>query len=116
MRAPFLDHRLIEFAFGGIPSFWKAANGQLRRVERMVARRMLPQDLNLERKQGFSIPLDQWLRADGCAIVRSVWRHLPDCIQRTEVERLISGEMRGRANGSRLFALTMLGIAARNCA
>jgi hypothetical protein len=39
---------------------------------------------------------------------------LPDCIEKTEVHRLIIGHMRGRTNGARLFALIMLAIANRN--
>jgi asparagine synthase (glutamine-hydrolysing) len=114
MRAPFLDHRLVEFAFGEIPSNWKVGDGETRRIERILARRMLPDDLDIDRKQGFSIPLDDWLRADGCARVRQYTRDLPEMIDRAEVERLIAGEMRGRANGARLYSLMMLGSASKN--
>jgi len=114
MRAPFLDHRLVEFAYREIPSEWKVHAGQTRRIERLLARRMLPAGLDFNRKQGFSIPLDEWLRAEACAHVRETMPFLPEAIDRTEVERLINGHMRGRANGARLFALTMLGLAAKN--
>lgn len=116
MRAPLLDHRLVEFAFSKVPSDWKVKNGETRRIERILARRMLPPDLDINRKQGFSIPLDNWLRADRC---EAVWKHcesLPDAISKAELARLVAGELKGRANGARLYALMMLGIAARNLA
>ncbi|AJE03038.1 asparagine synthase (glutamine-hydrolyzing) [Geobacter pickeringii] len=114
MRTPFLDYRLIEFAFRAIPSSWKVSGGETRRIQRILARRMLPPNLDTNRKQGFSVPLDDWLRADRCNKVREYIPYLPKCIERNEVEKLIVGEMKGRANGARLFALIMLGIAMKN--
>ena len=86
----------------------------LRALQRILGKRLLPPDLDTNRKQGFSIPMDAWLRQDGCQRVRDTMSYLPDTIDRGEVESLISGQMRGRANGSRLYALIMLGIAAKN--
>ncbi len=114
IRTPFLDYRLIEFAFGRLPSHWKVLGNETRRIQKILAKRMLPRDLDINRKQGFSIPLDEWLRADKCTRVRDCLSSLPDMIRRDEVERLIDGQMRGRANGSRLYALLMLGMAIGN--
>lgn len=114
MRAPFLDHRLVEFAFGSVPSKWKVEGGESRRIQRILAKRLLPPSFNSSRKQGFSIPLDNWLRSDGCSIIRDYMAYLPDQIDKAEVERLIAGQMKGRANGSRLYALLMLAISSKN--
>lgn len=113
-RTPFLDYRLVEFAFSKIPSIWKVRNGETRLVERILGKRMLPPQLDVRRKQGFSIPLDDWMRNDKCNMVRACIPYLPNCINRDEVERLISGLFRGRANGARLYALLVLGIAMKN--
>jgi asparagine synthase (glutamine-hydrolysing) len=75
---------------------------------------MLPPSLDLGRKQGFSIPLDEWLRVECCRTVREWAPYLPDCIDQREVDNLLKGEMKGRANGSRLFSLVMLAIAMKN--
>jgi asparagine synthase (glutamine-hydrolysing) len=114
IRAPLLDHRLIELAFGSIPSRWKVWGNDSRRIQKLLARKLLPPDLDTTRKQGFSVPLDEWLRTDKCKIVREWKQFLPSCIEPGEVENLIQGEMKGRANGSRLFALLMLSIATKN--
>ena len=114
MRSPFLDYRLVEYAFSRIPSNWKVRGRETRRVQRILAKRLLPPDLDTNRKQGFSIPMDSWLRQDGCHRVRDTMEYLPEAIDRNEVESLIKGQMRGRANGSRLYGLIMLGIAAKN--
>lgn len=114
MRSPFLDYRLVEYAFARIPSNWKVQGAETRRIQRILAKRLLPPDLDTNRKQGFSIPMDAWLRQDGCRRVEDAIEYLPESIARKEVHNLIAGQMRGRANGSRLFALIMLGIAAKN--
>lgn len=114
MRAPFLDYRLIEFAFSQIPSKWKVWRTETRRVQKKLADRLLPPELDTNRKQGFSIPMDDWLREDKCQIVREHLPYLPEVIKKSSVEDLINGQMRGRANGARLFALLMLTIAMKN--
>lgn len=114
MRAPFLDHRLLEFAFGRVPSEWKVSGGERRRLQKLLARKLLPPALDLDRKQGFSIPLDDWLRADGCRRVREHAQALPAFLSRAEIDALIIGLERGRANGARLHALMVLGAALRN--
>ncbi len=113
-RTPFLDYRLVEFAFSKIPSNWKVQGSETRRVEQILARRFLPAQLDTKRKQGFSIPLDDWMRADKCEMVRNYMPYLPDCINRSEIEKLMTGLFRGRANGARLYALLVLGIAMKN--
>lgn len=114
MRAPLLDHRLVEFAFGRIPSHWKVEGNESRRVQRILASRWLPPDLDVRRKQGFSIPLNEWLRASNGAELRRVRESLPSCINQREVDGLLAGHAKGRANGGRLFALLMLATAMNN--
>lgn len=114
VRAPFLDHRLIDFAFGKVPSAWKVHGGESRRLQRILARQWLPPDLDLERKQGFSIPINEWLRNEGGQALMARMEGLPEVIDRQEVQGLVRGHLAGRANGGRLFALIMLAIAMRN--
>ncbi len=114
MRAPLLDYRLIEFAFGRIPSEWKVKGHQTRRVQKILASRWLPPELNVKRKQGFSIPFEAWLRAVGDKGLAGYFSDLPECINRGELQRLVKGLEHGRSNGARLFALMMLSISANN--
>ncbi len=114
VRAPLLDHRLIEFAFGRVPSRWKVQGGESRRLQRILGRRWLPASLDVSRKQGFSIPVNEWLRAEGARGLMARMEGLPDAIDLDEVRRLVQGHLDGRANGGRLFALLMLAVAMRN--
>nr|WP_321404150.1 asparagine synthase (glutamine-hydrolyzing) [uncultured Desulfobacter sp.] len=114
MRTPFLDYRMVEFAFSKIPSHWKVEGKETRRIQKILAGRLLPPELDIHRKQGFSIPMDEWLREDRCRTVNDFLPYLPEVIKKSAVEKLIKGHLNGRANGSRLFALVMLAIAMKN--
>jgi asparagine synthase (glutamine-hydrolysing) len=60
-RAPFLDHRVVEFA-ARLPVSMKIAQGQGKALLRSVLYRHVPQELIDRPKMGFGIPLDHWLR------------------------------------------------------
>lgn len=114
MRAPLLDYRLVEFAFGRIPSTWKLKGRETRRVQKILAAKWLPPELDVQRKQGFSIPLNEWLRASDGIELRRVRDNLPACINQRVVDSLLAGHAKGRANGGRLFALIVLAWAMIN--
>lgn len=61
VRAPWLDQRIVEFAFAEVPNELRVAHSERKILLRRLARRLLPADFDVERKQGFSIPLAAWL-------------------------------------------------------
>ena len=60
-RAPFLDHRVVEFGWR-LPLEAKLHAGQGKRLLRQLFARYLPAELADRPKQGFAIPLAAWLR------------------------------------------------------
>lgn len=60
-RAPFLDHSLVELAWQ-MPMHMKIRNGKGKWVVRKWLEKRIPTDLLDRPKQGFGIPLDDWLR------------------------------------------------------
>lgn len=109
VRAPMLDRRVMEFAFGRVPSALKTVPGGRKLLLKELARRLLPPEFDRQRKQGFSIPIARWL--DGGRwrdFFRSTLLDAPQgFFDRREVEALFKGQQRGRDNGERLFGLVM---------
>jgi len=62
IRAPFLDYRIIEFAFGKIPSNLKVTKDQKKVLLKKLCSKILPSNFDIKRKQGFSIPLNEWVK------------------------------------------------------
>ena len=61
VRTPFLDHRVIELAWS-MPLALKIRDDRGKWIERELLRRFLPDELVDREKQGFGLPLAEWLR------------------------------------------------------
>lgn len=108
VRAPFLDHRIIEFAFRKVPSALKASPASRKIFLKQFGRNVLPPQFDMVRKQGFTIPLGKWLESGQYRELFEDVLYSRDCIfDRDSVARLFQGIDRSRANGERLFALVL---------
>jgi asparagine synthase (glutamine-hydrolysing) len=108
VRAPWLDPRIIEMAFSRVPDSLRAAAAQRKILPKLLAKRLLPADLDLERKQGFSLPLGSWFRGDWGRFMESVLMGPEQRLfDRPTLRSLVSGQRSGLANTQRIFALTL---------
>ena len=108
LRAPLLDYRLIEFAFGKVPSHLKATAQDKKILLKRLTARVLPPEFDRQRKQGFSIPLGEWLKGGAFRTLFNEVLRDPQCsFDASTVNGLLRGQERGRSNGERLFALVL---------
>jgi asparagine synthase (glutamine-hydrolysing) len=111
-RVPLLDHKLCEFAFS-LPAANKIRNGTKKYLLKKLAKRILPPQLPLERKQGFSIPVSEWMRGElGDRVIESMrGGKMDNIIEQKRVESLVQEHKRAIADhGKQLWALMMLGL------
>ncbi|RME15663.1 MAG: asparagine synthase (glutamine-hydrolyzing) [Bdellovibrio sp.] len=61
VRAPFLNHKLVEFLFP-LPSSYKIHHSKGKRILRALLEKRIPSTLYERPKMGFAVPLQKWLR------------------------------------------------------
>ncbi len=105
-RVPYLDHELVELAFR-MPERFKVQGRETKVLLKKVAARHVPRDCVYRAKQGFSIPIKNWLGNEFRPLVAD---HLsPECIASDglfavdEVERLKKEHFDGRENHSHVL-------------
>ena len=106
IRSPMLDYRIIEFAFGKVPSHLKANSQDKKILLKLLASKVLPSNFDKKRKQGFSIPFNEWLKSGPLRDL--FWDTLTskDCIFDSKTVNNLLKLQDGRGfNGERLFSL-----------
>ena len=68
-RAPFLDHELVSYALS-LPQHAKISGGDTKKVLKQAVADLLPQEVFIGRKQGFRVPLPEWLAGPLVALGR----------------------------------------------
>ncbi|HLC46762.1 MAG TPA: asparagine synthase (glutamine-hydrolyzing) [Candidatus Nanoarchaeia archaeon] len=111
-RSPFLDHMLMEFA-ATIPSSLKMKDNERKYILKKALAKVLPHEILQKKKQGFSVPMNSWMKGelgerassvllDKRAISRGYFNE-------SEVREMIDAHRAGkRENGHRIWSLLML--------
>ena len=110
-RSPFLDTAMIELA-AAIPAELKLRGMEKKKILRDALRAWLPASILDRPKQGFSIPLAEWLRGDLREYSREVLLD-PASLSRERFRPEVVGELLdahrdGRDHSQRIWALLML--------
>jgi asparagine synthase (glutamine-hydrolysing) len=111
VRAPFCDHRIVEASLGRPPRT-KMPGMRLKGLLKAAFAGVLPQEVLTHRKQGFMIPLGDWLRRDLRASLDDLLVadrvHARGLFDVGAVERLKREHLSGaRGHADRLFTLMM---------
>jgi asparagine synthase (glutamine-hydrolysing) len=111
-RVPFLDHRLVEWAFT-LPARHKLRGMDGKRVVKKAMEPYLPRATIERKKQGFNVPMSIWMRNELKEFVRdqlSAARFRSRGLFRpARVDALLDAHFSGRADSSnKIIALLML--------
>lgn len=119
VRAPMLDHELVEWV-AGLPVEWKSQNGRRKYLLKKLAERLgIPPTALHRPKQGFALPLAQWMKSELKEPFLSVLLE-PQTLQRgyfrpDAVRDLVSEHLRGRRDRSGvLWQMLVLEVWHRN--
>lgn len=108
IRAPFLDKNLIEFAFEKVHSNLKATENNKKVLLKNLTNEILPVSFDNNRKQGFSIPINEWLKKGRLRdFFQDVLLDSQSIFDSKTIVKLFKYQDRGFNNGERLFALLM---------
>jgi len=109
VRAPFLDKGIIDFAFTSVADHLRATSRERKVLLKKLGAKVLPAQLDLSRKQGFSIPLADWLRQTWRGTVSEVVADRDQSIiSNGEIRRLQKLLDQGKPVQDRLFSLVVL--------
>ncbi len=110
MRAPLLDHRIIEFAFR-LPIEYKLRRGVGKKVLREVLYRYVPKQIVNRPKMGFTIPLAAWLRNDLRSWVEKLIHRIPEDnkqFNKPQIIQLWKEHLSGQEHTERLWGVLSL--------
>jgi len=109
-RAPFLDHKVIEFAWR-LPMRMKIRGGRGKWLLRQVLRRHVPDQITDRPKMGFGIPLDAWLRGPlrdwAEALLDPHLLATQGIFDPVSIGRVWNACLQGRSYGYRLWSVLM---------
>jgi asparagine synthase (glutamine-hydrolysing) len=113
-RTPFLDWRMMEFAFRSRDSTKLSAQGDKKHWFKKAAAALIGDDLAYRKKQMFTVPIGEWFRDESFPWLRDLLRKselLAQIFRAPEVDLMLERHRTGSANFTReLRALAALAI------
>lgn len=108
IRSPYLSSEILSFS-QTIPNELKADAHSSKILLRKLAKKILPKEFDLNRKQGFSIPLKKWLHETKWnSFFKEILLDNSCILNKKFINQLFADHASGRSNNERLYALVML--------
>jgi asparagine synthase (glutamine-hydrolysing) len=111
VRAPLLDHVLVEW-MAGLPGRLKLSFLRGKRLLRTIARGRIPKEILTRKKKGFSMPVDHWFRDELRPMAHDLLlgadARSRDYVETECVRRFLDEQDRGAHHGEKLWNLVVL--------
>ena len=115
LRCPWLDYRLIDFAFRSVPDHFKVRGSVQKYLVRALAMKLLPDELYSREKRGFNVPASAWFSGKSLEFYRALVMSLAGGLfEERELHDLFIQQQRGHNNSQRIFGLSMLALWAQH--
>ena len=109
VRSPFLSAKIIDYAFSELPVHYKVSSSSSKLILKEIARKHLPANYPIERKQGFSIPPSLYNSSSWEDLVSDSIKFLPeDLFNLQYIERLSKPSSTRQTLNSYMFPLIVL--------
>ena len=106
LRSPYLDYRIIDFGFSKIPSSMKVCDSDKKIILKNIGKKILPKNFDYQRKQGFSIPLGEWLKNGKIRDMMMGELLESSCIfDKKMINQLFIDQRHGYSNSERIFTI-----------
>lgn len=116
VRAPFLDHRIVEFGLS-LPDREKITLIENKFFLRRALERYLPKNLTSRKKKGFAVPMNAWIRGELWALINDslMSKNSPvqDIFEREKLRILLRNFNAGEPVGEKIWTLMMLDLWSR---
>lgn len=102
-RTPFLDYRMMEFAFR-MPGELKLKNGETKYLYKKAVSGMIGEELAYRKKQMFTVPVGDWFRRDKvsyCVQRFTTLKELNGIFDTPQTEHLLAQHIDGKQNHTR---------------
>ena len=109
-REPLLDHRLIEFAFK-LPIKYRFGKLGQKHLLRKVLYKYVPRSLIDRPKQGFGVPIDDWMQAEDYVLANSLLQSsspINNVLNMSAVRQEVNLFKQTHKNGTRVWFLYVL--------
>ncbi|MDO8414677.1 MAG: asparagine synthase (glutamine-hydrolyzing) [Agitococcus sp.] len=113
-RTPFLDYRMVEFAFK-IPGHLKLKDGETKYIFKKAVRELIGDELAYRKKQMFTVPVGEWMKNKEnnslYDLFQDVLPYIDDCIEKEALRLLWQQHADGLINATReIRACLALGL------
>jgi len=106
VRCPFLDYRIVEFAFKKVRGKYKIKGKASKYLLKKLGKKILPSNLDVNRKWGFAVPLSDWFRNDLKVYVHDKLLSRGSIFfDKAYISNLLDEHMAGIEHSARIFTL-----------
>jgi len=111
IRCPWLDYRIIDFAFSQVTDHFRVCGKDRKILPKQLSQKILPHAFDVDRKRGFIMPLDNWFKGSWGQDIKDILMDMDENVfDKKVIEAIVNSQEHGNSNMQRIFALLMFSL------